>query len=778
MAPLPIVGGAYADEAKPWSVQDVCNWLPTQAESEGTRTPSKYATPPGLKPYVEAGSGVVRGLWNCNGKRFAVIGTMLYQIGNTGVAIPRGTIPGVGRVSMAHNQITGGNELLVVNGSAGYVWNTVEETLTKITDPGFPGSIQAVFIDGYLLGIEPGRRYAFNSDLSDAMNYNTLDRFASEVNPDPLVGMAVSNNELFLLSTETGEFYYNAGNAQQPFRSKRIFTDKGCAGSYTIATLDNTVLWLGNDGKFYKLAGYSPQRISNRPIEQAIRGLNWSQAFAFVWDDSGHTVCYWTFPDGQTWGWDASTGQWHRRKSYGLERWRINSTVVWNQKWYGGDFQRGRIWEIDWDYQMEGDQYIERIATTGVTHDNQTLVQMPRLEVIADMGQEETTPIPFPEQPEGPSISGDAPDGALGVEYAGFTYTTTEGDAPIESVTLVSGALPPGLSFDNGVIDDGTPTTIESYTFTIRVTDTNGLWAEHTDTIQIVGVSFATITASPGHVMVSETGITWSGDIDTGLGDDIVLLKALGGNVYALGDGEGRYSSDHGVTWNDVVGLETGEGSIEGMGYADGVWIITYNFGDIISRSTDGVNFEPVTTPTSSNHYSVAASGDRFVIGLNNTRCRVSNDKGLTWALQTVGGGGISDIAELIFAHDRFYCVSGSNVCSSPTAQAGSWTVYPSPSGEFGGIRLMALGDVLVYTRGADTWTSLDHGATWTQGGDMSNVVSSGGQRNNITHNGFRFIVAVLGAINTAENGTEWIVRKSGLGSSPVNVTSLGEVPA
>src|SRR5690606_10026249 len=103
-------------------------------------------------------------------------------------------------------------------------------------------------------------------------------------------------------------------------------------------------LWLGNDGKFYMLAGYTPQRISTRPIEQAIRGLNWSQAFAFVWEDSGHSVCYWTFPDGRTWGFDASSGKWHRRASYGMDRWRVNNTAFWRQQWIAGDFQTGRLW--------------------------------------------------------------------------------------------------------------------------------------------------------------------------------------------------------------------------------------------------------------------------------------------------------------------------------------------------------------------------------------------------------------------------------------------------
>ncbi len=67
----------------------------------------------------------IRGLRNVEGSLFIVASDKLYELGVNGVAIDRGTIPGVGRVSISHNQITGGNEVLIVNGSSGYVYNTV-----------------------------------------------------------------------------------------------------------------------------------------------------------------------------------------------------------------------------------------------------------------------------------------------------------------------------------------------------------------------------------------------------------------------------------------------------------------------------------------------------------------------------------------------------------------------------------------------------------------------------------------------------------------------------
>ena len=330
----------------------------------------------------------VRGVYNCEGRLFAVIGDKLISVDNAGYTTEIGTIPGVSRVIMADNQISAGNELIVVNGSAGYVYNTRTGVFGPITDEGYPGAINVVFLGGYLVQIEPARRFAFNSAPADAMSYNTLDRFTSEVSPDLLMSMAVTNNELILFSQRTTEFFEVTANTPQPLRTKGISMSRGCGGRYTVANMDNTVYWLGDDGIFYRLAGYSPQRISTRPIEQAIKDLNWDQAFAFTWENGGHKVCYWTFPDGFTWGYDVSANEWHRRDSYELSRWRVSGMTYWNNQWIAGDFQYGKLWVVDWDYHMEGDDKFISQRTTGVLTSAQNRVIVKRVEVIMSVGQE------------------------------------------------------------------------------------------------------------------------------------------------------------------------------------------------------------------------------------------------------------------------------------------------------------------------------------------------------------------------------------------------------
>lgn len=439
--PFPFVGGAYRDEDRPWSIQDTVNFLPVLAEKPGTRSQAMLKTPPGLKPFCEVvDARSVRGTYNAEGRFFAVVDQTLYQILPDASATPLGQIPGLGRVTFTHNQISLGNQIVIANGSAGYVYDTVLGTLERITDPGFPGTYVLAFIDSYVLGIDPQGRFAFNSSPADAKNYNTLDRFTSEVRPDRLVSLAVINNELMLLSATSCEFFDNTGALQQPFRSKRISLDKGCAGPWCAVEIDNSVCWLGSDGVIYRLNGYSPVRISTLPIEQAIRGLNWSQAFAFVWIDSGHTVAYWTFPDGQTWGYDASQNEWHRRESITLSRWRVSSMTRWNNRWYAGDFNTGRVWELDWNYVLEGDQEFVSERTIGIFHDDQNLVRAARLELVMDTGMQETVAIPFPSISTvvsfvGPDGNGGL-DGRFTIRLADDLYTAGI-EAAFESATSV-----------------------------------------------------------------------------------------------------------------------------------------------------------------------------------------------------------------------------------------------------------------------------------------------------------------------------------------------------
>src|SRR5690606_27469454 len=109
------------------------------------------------------------------------------RVSASGAATSLGTIPGVARVSMAHNQVAGGNQLLVVNGASGYAFDTSNNTFKQVTDPEYPGARVADYINGYLAQLSPNRKQWFHSDLNTALDYDGLDFYEAEALPDDIV---------------------------------------------------------------------------------------------------------------------------------------------------------------------------------------------------------------------------------------------------------------------------------------------------------------------------------------------------------------------------------------------------------------------------------------------------------------------------------------------------------------------------------------------------------------------------------------------------------------
>ena len=796
--PIELIGEFYADNARPWSQQDVCNWLPCAAESPGTRTMTMCKTPPGLSPFLEVSSTArpVRGVYSAEGRLFAAMGDTLYLNTTSAVAIPLGTIPGVGRVRMSNNQITGGNEVIAVNGSSGYVYNTVTTVFQRITDAGYPGAIDVVFIDGYLIQIEPARRFAFHSDLADALSYNTLDRFTSEVSPDLLVGLGVRNNELILLSETTGEFFENTGATQQPFRSKRISFDKGCAGRYTIVTLDNTVAWLGNDGMFYMLDGYSPRRISNRPIEQAIRGLNWTQAFAFTWETEGHSVVYWTFPDGRTWGYDFAQRKWHRRESYGLNRWRVSDTTFWNRTWIAGDFQYGRLWELDLDYPWEGDQEFVSEIVGPVLHDHQNSVLMPYFEVLMDVGQPEVDVRTFPTQPDGPTITGSAPDGNVGAVYGPFTYTVTPGDASIVSVTLRSGAFPDGVTMDNDGELTGTPTEAGTFTVTVRVTDANGLWGEHTDTLEIVAlIPLYVGVGSQLDLQVSvDGGLTFGDTADTGVINSATnSVGAADGFLYHWSTGSSTVYTTDGTTFDPVTGISSGGDFIIALKTATEWQLYKQSSSNNMDYSTDGVAF---TNRTITNGVMCPVQKGTTILGIANVSGGIVNqfirstNEGLSWeaayaesGFKATSGG----LQRLVLAANGDYLAFGLDGSSlmaigrSSTGASGSWTVGAGPvtTPHAVGVCVATTGRILMIVSTGAAWYSDNHGTSWTLGtavtlGSPPLASATAKLSNNnlyYSNDAFFFIAPQGGGVNRIYRSTDGVAAWSLVYTSPASAS-------
>lgn len=490
--PCPLIDGAYSDDAKPWSSQDTVNWLPTPAEQAGTRSPWMLQTPPGLVEFCDLGTGrPIRGAHDVEGLLLVVSGTTLFRVNPDGTSTSLGTIPGVERVSMDHTPRGTGFHVGIANGQSGYVYDTVANTLTQITDAGFPGASIFQFIDGYLAFLEPFGKFWGHSELNDALSYNTLDRYTAESAPDGIVSLIVSHREVFTPGTRSGEFFRNTGAATGTFqRADGYEMERGCASTFAIARLDNTVYWLGEDGIVYRLEGHQPVRVSTGPIEQAVARCNLANAFAFTWEDKGHKVFYLTFPDGFTWGYDAWTNKWHRRQSYGLNRWRLSTMTRWNRQWIAGDYTNGKLYTVSWDEDAvhENGEPMVSEHTFPVAHDycNDLIINGLRLLFDTGRGMGDIGNL---------GIMGSLADAFLGGVPVG-SYTAS-GGLPGYTFAVIGGDFPDGWTLGSNGVPTGNATVSGTYTFTVQVRDSLGQVATLEDTVQIVSFMDVSLDDDP-----------------------------------------------------------------------------------------------------------------------------------------------------------------------------------------------------------------------------------------------------------------------------------------
>ena len=263
-------------------------------------------------------SGEFRGSLETNARAFVVYGSNLYEVFADYSFVSRGTLnTSTGFVSIAY----GVTQLVMVDGSNGYVLALGTNVFTKITAAAFTGADTVDFIDNFFIFTKnrSGQKYQLTA-INDATTINALDFASAESSPDDLVGHLVLQAGLLLFGTLTTELHVNTGNVDFPLeRSRGSGFQVGLMASASLRLVDNTPYWLGRDkngsGLVYALSGGQAKRISNDAIEQALQvSTDLTAARAWSYQKNGKTFYGINAPGlTSTWVYEVSTGTWHER---------------------------------------------------------------------------------------------------------------------------------------------------------------------------------------------------------------------------------------------------------------------------------------------------------------------------------------------------------------------------------------------------------------------------------------------------------------------------------
>jgi len=372
------------------SSEELVNWWAHKTEVRGKET-YVLMQRPGLTSVDIIGFGPHRGSLEHKGKMYVVSGNGFYSVDTTEAVTFIGSLNTfTGRVGMASN----GTELMVVDGQDGWIYSTLTLLWTQITDLDFVDAQQVVFFHGRFVVIKPNTGEFYISALYDGFTWASLDFAVAEVDPDNLVSLIISHEQLWLLGEVTTQAFLDTGNVLFPYEAQPGGTiEWGIAAEWSVAKGDNTVIWLAKtstgQANVVKATGFSPQVISSAALEEAMgRYTTLNDAYAFVLKPNERSLFYvLTFPtENVTWVYDFVTDLWHQWSSHNLGRFNAATHCFFNNKHYIGSATDGLLYRLDATVYADGGSPLVRKATTQPHSDNQNMVLWHSLVIMFEAG--------------------------------------------------------------------------------------------------------------------------------------------------------------------------------------------------------------------------------------------------------------------------------------------------------------------------------------------------------------------------------------------------------
>lgn len=238
------------------------------------------------------------------------------------------------------------------------------------SDGAFSGGNVVDIMDNYFVYNRPGTQQWGSSDLlspiSPSLSYGVKDGA-----PDNLVSLIVDHREVYLLGENSSEVWTDVGAVPFPFqRIPGTSTQHGIAAVFSVARVGNSFAYVSKNirgqGMIVQMNGYIPQRISTHAVENSIANQYIDDAIAWTYQLEGHECYVVTFPTlDLTWVYDATTQMWHKwlytDNNNQYHRHRGNCCAVFQGLVMVGDYQNGKIYELDKQNYTDDGQEIRRL---------------------------------------------------------------------------------------------------------------------------------------------------------------------------------------------------------------------------------------------------------------------------------------------------------------------------------------------------------------------------------------------------------------------------------
>lgn len=312
---------------------------------------------PGLSVALALGTSPVASLWAepgvFGGDIIALAGTSLYR--NTSVA---GTLS---TAATNHARFAATSQEMVFC-DAGVLYHYDGVTLTTPTFPDNAGVNSVTVLDGYFFAVRENTQRFYWSAINDGSTWPALQYASAESHPGYLLDAIAINDQLVLIGQQSIEFWQAnpTGDINLPFqRIDGLTFSKGALNTGAATYVDNTLVWVGNDGIVYR-RGAVPLRISDHGIEEQISRSGTARLFSFVW--AGHTILVLQL-QSLTYFYDFETQEWTEASTVGYNGWRAWAGCSNGLNPVFGDSHTGNVLSLDETALYDVDSTVERRFT-------------------------------------------------------------------------------------------------------------------------------------------------------------------------------------------------------------------------------------------------------------------------------------------------------------------------------------------------------------------------------------------------------------------------------
>jgi len=234
------------------------------------------------------------------------------------------------------------------------------------------------FLRGRFVYACQGSDRFFYSEIGDASDLGGLNFATAESAADPIVALAVLNDELAVFGASSAEFWTVTADPNAPFQPAlgRGY-QRGCAARDSVAFGDNALFWVGDNRVVYR-AGSVPQRISSPSIEDRLRQCaDIANVSAWTATFEGHELYVLNIPGVGTYAYDISRagnaagaygdsysrGEWSEWRSFGRTTFRGQVAVTVNDQTYVGDDRTNDVWVLRNGVFQDGGDPLVRVAS-------------------------------------------------------------------------------------------------------------------------------------------------------------------------------------------------------------------------------------------------------------------------------------------------------------------------------------------------------------------------------------------------------------------------------